>query len=345
MEAIPIKDRTTLRDLADKLFMTKTTVWKRLKEGEFRRHSSDMKPTLTEDNLKARVAYALSNLEPASLPHDPTFKPAFNVVHIDEKWYYRTKTRLKCYLGPNEPIPIRHCKNKGWIEKFMFLTAVSRPRFNSAGEMIFDGKVGVWPFVELVPAQRSSKRRGKGTLEIKSCPVDQSKSREFLITKVILAIKEKWPQEDRHGTIFIQQDNAKTHVRIDDQEVNEAATSGGWDIRIVFQPPNSPDTNVLDLGYFAAIQALFQKKMPTTVDEMISKVEEAFAEYPAERSNRIFLTHQSCMREIIRQKGTIHYSVPHLKKKAMQRRGALPVVYSCEREFVDAAIAYLRTGA
>ena len=38
---------------------------------------------------------------------------------------------------------------------------------------------------------------------------------EFLIEKVLPAIKEKWPEEWGHP-IFIQQDNAKTHIAVDD---------------------------------------------------------------------------------------------------------------------------------
>ena len=65
-------------------------------------------------------------------------------------------------------------------------------------------------------------------------------SRTFLTTRVIPTIKAKWPTEDCHQIIYIQQDDAKTHVSVNDKEVLEAAQAGGWDIRIVCQPPNSP---------------------------------------------------------------------------------------------------------
>jgi len=84
-------------------------------------------------------------------------------------------------------------------------------------------------------------------------------SRQFLINKVLPAIKEKWPAEERGMPIFIQQDNARTHVAVNDPTFVEAAQADGWDIRLTCQPPNSPDLNVLDLGFFAAIEALFYK--------------------------------------------------------------------------------------
>jgi hypothetical protein len=55
----------------------------RLKEKQIRRITSELKPLLTEENKKARVDYALRQLEPCSLEDDPIFKAAMNVVHID----------------------------------------------------------------------------------------------------------------------------------------------------------------------------------------------------------------------------------------------------------------------
>ena len=47
------------------------------------------------------------------------------------------------------------------------------------------------------------------------------------------------------------------------------------------------------------------------------------------------------MREIIRKKGTIHYDVPHMKKKSLEREGKLPVRLTIDKDYVDAAIEWL----
>jgi hypothetical protein len=133
--------------------------------------------------------------------------------------------------------------------------------------------------------------------------VKKATSREFLINKVLPAIKAKWPAEERHLPIFIQQDNAKTHIDVNDPEFVAAAQSDGWDIRLTCQPPNSPDLNVLDLGFIAAIQALFERGTPNNIDEIVATVQKAFDEYPVDRANRIFLTQQGCMKEIMKHKG------------------------------------------
>ena len=62
-------------------------------------------------------------------------------------------------------------KHKEHIEKVMFLSAVTRPRFDDEKVCMFDGKIGIWPFVHQVAAQRSSIYRPAGTMETKSLPV------------------------------------------------------------------------------------------------------------------------------------------------------------------------------
>jgi hypothetical protein len=206
--------------------------------------------------------------------------------------------------------------------------------------------------------------------------VDNEKSREYMVNFVLPATKAKWPASDRYKTIYIQQDNARTHIMSDDHIFLSEAARGGWDIKMVFQPPNSPDTNILDLGWFASIQSLFEKKMPKTLPEILQKVNQSLAEYHHQKLNRlvmnfilnlqdifdppseifitflfkilfltcrIFLTHQSCMREIIRKKGMIHYDVPHMKKEVLERQGKLPIRLTIDKDYVDAAIEWLNT--
>jgi len=72
--------------------------------------------------------------------------------------------------------------------------------------------------------------------------------REFMVDKVLPAIRAKWPREDVNKPIYIQQDNAPSHLEIDDPIFCEAKQEG-FDIRLICQPPNSPDFNILDLVF------------------------------------------------------------------------------------------------
>ena len=130
--------------------------------------------------------------------------------------------------------------------------------------------------------------------------VTKATSRKFLINKVLPAIKAKWLAEERHFPIFIQQDNAKTHIDVNNPEFLSAAQCDGWDIRLTCQPSNLPELNVLDLVFFAAIQALFERGNPNNINEIVATVEKAFDEYPPDGANRILLTQQGCMKEIMK---------------------------------------------
>jgi hypothetical protein len=54
----------------------------------------------------------------------------------------------------------------------------------------------------------------------------------------------------------------------------EAAKQDGFDIRLICQPPNSPDFNILDLGFFRAIQAIKYKKDVKIVQGLVPAVQE-----------------------------------------------------------------------
>lgn len=113
------------------------------------------------------------------------------------------------------------------------------------------------------------RERERGTLITKSINVDRNTMRPYLIAKLLLVIAAKWPREDAGQTIWIQQDNAPSHVPAHDEQFATEVAQTGLDIRIMKQPPNSPDMNALDLGFFASLQSLIDKTNPTNIDELI----------------------------------------------------------------------------
>ena len=70
------------------------------------------------------------------------------------------------------------------------------------------------------------------------------------------------------------------------------------------QPPNSPDLNVLDLGFFSTIQSLQYKESPKNIDDLVNIVVKSFEAFPSKKSNHIFLTLQICMIEIMKSRGS-----------------------------------------
>ena len=115
--------------------------------------------------------------------------------------------------------------------------------------------------------------------------VTKDNIRKFLIEKVLVAIREKLPRTSHRNTIKIQQDNARPHIHSTNPLFKEASEKLGLNIEIVNQPPNSPDLNVLDLGYFNPFNI---KKAPRNVDELIEAVSDSFEELQRSTLNNIF---------------------------------------------------------
>ena len=55
----------------------------------------------------------------------------------------------------------------------MFLAATARPRYNHSTKTWWDGKIGMYPIVEVKPAAKNSKNRPAGTLETKCVNVNR----------------------------------------------------------------------------------------------------------------------------------------------------------------------------
>jgi hypothetical protein len=133
------------------------------------------------------------------LVNDPNFKDLFDFVFIDEKWFYISQKSERYYLLPEEDEPHRTCKNKNYIPRFMFLCVCARPRFRN-GECVFDGKIDCFPLVSFEQAIRRSGNRLRGAQVIKPITsITRDVIREFMINKVLPAIRAKWPREDVHN--------------------------------------------------------------------------------------------------------------------------------------------------
>jgi len=159
-----------------------------------------------------------------------------------------------------------------------------------------------------------------------------------MITKMLPAIVAKWPTNDRARTIWIQQDNASSHVPPNDFQFQTVVNQIGLDIRIMYQPSNSPDMNVLDLGFFASLQSLTQRTVCRTLDQLIQNVEKEYEDYNPNTLRRVFLTLQSCMIEVLQVSGGNRYKVPHMNKARLEALNILPRTLDCPREIYEMAL-------
>ena len=164
--------------------------------------------------------------------------------------------------------------------------------------------------------------------------------KEYLINEIIPSIKAKWPARCKNEIIYIQQDNARPHVCESDSDVRAAGESDGWNIRLMCQPPNSPDFNVLDLGFFRAIQSIQLEREIYGTEDLIEAVEDAFELMSPKALNAVFLTLQNVMVCAMKAGGGNDFKLPHMKKKKLEREKKLPLSICCEEITLRNARSY-----
>ncbi|XP_057791331.1 uncharacterized protein LOC131008473 [Salvia miltiorrhiza] len=318
--SLDLTKRSTIRRIASGINCNKSTVGRWIDQGLIKAHTSALKPDLTTQNKLLRLRFCLDAIEIGRLSHNLRFKSMQN-IRLNHIELARTRTSYK---------------------KVMFICTVCRPLFAEDGSILFDGKIGIFPFTEMVAAKRSSKNRVAGTLEQKPIEsVSKPVMRDYFINKIVPAIIAKWPSFASKD-VFVQQDNARPHICNDDLEFREAATRDGFNINIVNQSPNSPDTNINDLGFFRAIQSLQTEIACSDVDDLVNAVHKAYEDLDLMSLNCLFLSLQGCMLEIMNVKGNNCYKLPHMKKGSLMRQDLLPISSEVPHELVTECVRHLK---
>jgi len=106
-------------------------------------------------------------------------------------------------------------------------------------------------------------------------------------------------------------------------------------------PANSPDLNVLDLGFFASLQSLTYERISRHLDELIQNVQNEFNNYDPDTLNRVFLTLQGCLIEVMKDGGGNRYKIPHIHKGRLEALGMLPKSLSCDRQLYETVMKSL----
>jgi hypothetical protein len=329
IKKLPPKDRKTIRSMSSALGIPTTTIHRMYRDDNIvRKINNKLKPYLNDNNKLMRLLYAFEQIKGVRINDKLFFDDYYNEVHVDEKWFYITEREQHLYITNNEVAPHRTVVNKQHIIKIMFLCAVARPRFDEAGNCTFDGKIGMWPFVDRIPAARTSINRERGTLETKCINVTATTYYNYFTTKLVPAIKQFFPrQHNNNMPINIQHDNAPSHFSNDNGRWKAfAADQVNWQFKIKEQPANSPDCNVLDLGFFASIQSIqWQSEPATTIDGLIVSVMTAWQQYNPRTLECVWITHQACLNEVIACYGDNTYQLPHLGKHNLRdANGNLP---------------------
>ena len=91
----------TIEDVSRELGVSKSKIQRLLRKGKLRRHSSCIKPYLTNENKHTRLKWCIDMIDQGLLD-DQKFKDLFDFVFIDEKWFYLHQKYERYYLLPDE---------------------------------------------------------------------------------------------------------------------------------------------------------------------------------------------------------------------------------------------------
>ncbi|RQM21130.1 hypothetical protein B5M09_010088 [Aphanomyces astaci] len=182
VSAVPEEQRSTMRDISEATGLSMGTLSRRLRGGTIERKNTPSGEAGFPET-PAEVTYA--------------FDAMWDVVHLDEKWFNAEKGRLKVYVVKGQSIKRRVAKSKRFIPKVMFLATVARPRHDDERGVMFDGKIGMWPGLKHLPATCNSRNHPAGTIVPTIVNVDAELYRDYVIKRVVSAIKAKFPSVNK----------------------------------------------------------------------------------------------------------------------------------------------------
>ena len=285
IRSIPPWTRRTIREISLNAEIPSTTLFGKLKDLGARQHTRWVKPCLTSAQKETRLRWILDHT--AGSGRKIQFMDFRHTLHLDEKWFQAVTDGQKVWILQDEGhVPAPKVQSKLFIKKVMRLAVVGRPHHRPHGTY-FDRSVGIWPFVRQTCAQRSSKIRARGTAEINTVTVPGDVWLSLLVEKLFPAIRSA--MKHAKTTTVLRMDGAGNHFkRSIHHEISQELTKDGFDIRLEQQPSNSPDLNVLDLGFFHSLQTRVAKiKEGGKLVDILSNVNKAFKEYPPETLERV----------------------------------------------------------
>ena len=114
----------------------------------------------------------------------------------------------------------------------------------------------------------------------------------------------------------------KNHIHEDDKEFNDALMEQSINAELYMQAANSPDVNLLDLGFFRAILSL-TNATPNNKEELIQVVSTAYDNYLMNKIYHTWLTLQCCFNKIILHDRDNDYNIEHILKEKLECTGQL----------------------
>jgi hypothetical protein len=189
----------------------------------------------------------------------------------------------------------------------------------------FDGLVSLIPIVTTRQQKRKSKLHDVGEIIWEPVSMDQQVFEDKFLNFLLPDIKKNCPKDMTSNIITIQMDNAGPH-KIGMEKLKEKCLELNLKIKLDYQPAQSPDLNVLDLGFFRSIQSMFWKRSGMEdINHMYCALQDCWETYPPYKLNNAFITLFNNYNSILESNGDNNYKIKHISKNKLVRMGKLPI--------------------
>lgn len=112
-----------------------------------------------------------------------------------------------------------------------------------------------------------------------------------------------------------------------------AQVEGGISSSSINLPTAQTQTHVLDRGFFNSIHSLQDQTTPGTVGDLVAEVKRTFWAQKSENLDRVWLTLQTILQEIMLSRGDSTFKLQHATKQTAARNGqSLPKEPPCSVE-------------
>lgn len=110
----------------------------------------------------------------------------------------------------------------------------------------------------------------------------------YMLDKVLPTIKKNC-HEKIQTCKYLFNKTMQEHITSDDGEFCQLASQESFDIHLMCQLTNSPNLNILHLGFIVLFNP-YNKQEPNSADELVSAIDRSFEAIFPIKSNSIFLT-------------------------------------------------------
>ena len=103
----------------------------------------------------------------------------------------------------------------------------------------------------------------------------------------------------------------------------------------VLPTTQQPRPECVGSGFFASLQSILAKEETRNRQVLVQAVRARFVDYPHEKLNRVFLTLQMAMQQVILCSGGNDYKLQHMNKMQLEQNGALPLAITASEEVLE----------